>query len=70
MHPPAWHVEPWAWDMLRLWRLSQGGMARGWLPDPGGTLDQPRVMLEAFAVMSAVEHELTKRDEDREKEKS
>jgi len=44
--------------MIRLWRLYQGGLAVGHLPDAGGTLDQPAIMLDAFALMSATEHEL------------
>ena len=30
----------------------------GHLPDPGGTLHQAAVMMDAFAVMTAAEHEL------------
>lgn len=44
-----------AFEMVRLWRLYQGGMAPGWLPDPGGVLDQAAILLDAFAVMSAAE---------------
>lgn len=48
--------------MLRLWRLFQGGMGSGCLPDPGGSLDQPVLMIEAFAVMSATEAGLQDRE--------
>lgn len=45
--------------MVRLWRLYQGGgMGPGYLPDAGGTMDQPVAMLEAFSLMSAYEAEL------------
>lgn len=46
--------------MVRLWRLYQGGgMGIGHLPDSGGTLDQPVIMMQAFALMSDFEHRLT-----------
>lgn len=56
-NPRDW-LEPWCWAMLRLWRLSQGGMGAGHLPEAGGTMDQPTKMIEAFALMSAFEAEL------------
>ena len=40
-------------ETIRLWRLFQGGMAPGFLPDGGGTLDQAAIMLDAFAILSA-----------------
>lgn len=46
-------------DMLRLWRMFQGGMAGvGVLPDDGGSGRQAAIMLDAFSVMSAAEAEL------------
>ena len=46
-------------EMLRLWSLWRGGgMAPGPLPEAGGIMDQPAIMLEAFAVMTAGEAEL------------
>lgn len=42
-------------DMVGLWRLYE---MYGLLPDPGGALDQPMIMLEAFGVMSAKRAEL------------
>lgn len=60
-HPtnPRLGLDDNAFEMVRLWRLYQGGMvsgwAPGWLPDPGGVLDQAAVLLDAFAVMSAAE---------------
>lgn len=45
--------------MIRLWRLYQGsGFGPGHLPQRGGVLDQPVIMLEAFDLMSAAEAEL------------
>lgn len=44
--------------MLKLWRLSQGGMGAGHLPELGGSMDQPVKMVEAFAIMSSFEAEL------------
>lgn len=44
--------------MLRLWRLSQGGMGGGHLPEDGGGMTQSVKMMEAFALMSAFEAEL------------
>ena len=41
-------------EMLRLWSLWRGGgMAPGPLPEAGGIMDQPAIMLEAFAAMTA-----------------
>jgi len=45
---------------VRLWRLFQGGMAPGHLPEAGGTLDQGAWLLEAFSIMTAAERELEK----------
>jgi len=58
---PRLVVEPWAWDMLPLWRLYQGGGmgGAGHLPDAGGSLDQAAVMIEAFGLMTATERELS-----------
>lgn len=51
--------------MVRLWRLYQGGgMGVGYLPEPGGALDQSTLMLEAFGLMSSAEAELKKEDGD------
>jgi hypothetical protein len=45
--------------MIRLWRMSQGGMAGpGPLPEAGGVLDQAAIMLQAFGIMNAAEKEL------------
>ncbi len=46
--------------MLSLWRMYQGGGMGGvgHLPDPGGSMDQPVVMIEAFNLMSNIEAEL------------
>lgn len=44
--------------MLRLWRLSQGGMGAGHLPELGGSLAQSTKMVEAFAIMTAFEDDL------------
>lgn len=57
VNPREW-LPAWVWGMVQLWRLFQGGMGIGPLPDPGGTMDQPCIMLDAFAVMSSIEAEL------------
>lgn len=44
--------------MLHIWRLSQGGMGSGHLPETGGSMDQSTKMMEAFAIMGAFEAEL------------
>lgn len=42
--------------MCRVWRVFQGGgMGLGAMPDPGGSLDQPAIMLDCFGLMSAAE---------------
>ncbi|NKC33499.1 hypothetical protein [Falsiroseomonas selenitidurans] len=47
VQPPGWaRVE-------RLWRLSTGGMGRGWLPEAGGANDQPAWLITAFGILSA-----------------
>lgn len=47
-------------EMVRLWRLYQGGFGPGHLPDPGGSLDQAAIMIDAFAIMSAEDARLAK----------
>lgn len=48
--------------MVRLWSMARGsGFAPGTLPDPGGTLDQAAIMLDAFSIMSAAADELDPR---------
>lgn len=44
--------------MVALWRLYQGGMGVGYLPDAGGSMDQPVMMIQAFQMMSDFEHRL------------
>jgi hypothetical protein len=53
--------------MIRLWRLYQGGMGGGHLPDAGGSGQQAAIMLDAFAAMNAAEAELEKDRKDRER---
>ncbi len=55
---PRLGLPAWCWDMVRLWRLFATGMGTGFLPDPGGLMDQPCTMLDAFALMAAAEREL------------
>jgi hypothetical protein len=56
---PRLQLKPEDGDMIRLWRLYQGGMnGVGHLPDGGGTLDQPALMLDAFGLMTVVEQQL------------
>jgi hypothetical protein len=44
--------------MVRLWRLYQGGVGIGHLPESGGAAEQACIMLEAFGVMTAAELEM------------
>lgn len=37
-----------------------GGHGAGYLPDPGGYMDQPAAMIEAFRIMSAADAALGK----------
>jgi hypothetical protein len=55
------HLLPSPWlRVVALWRHSQGGMARGWLPAAGGVNDQPAWLLAAFNVLAAEEHRMDK----------
>ena len=60
---PAFTLPLWARDMLTLWQYCQGGMGgfNGTFPDPGTVWDQPAVMIEAFAVMSGYDAELSRK---------
>lgn len=58
------HLLPRAWmQVVGLWRHSQGGMARGWLPEAGGVNDQPAWLMDAFAILAAEEARLDKAKE-------
>ena len=66
-HNPR-HLLPAAWiRCVALWRHSQGGMARGWLPEAGGVNQQPAWLIEAFGILSAEERRLDEREREREK---
>ena len=55
------HILPGVWlRVVALWRQSQGGMARGWLPEAGGVNAQPAWLMEAFAILSAEDARLDK----------
>ena len=55
---------PRAWSqVVALWRLSDGGMARGWLPQSGGVNDQPAWLIEAFGLLAAEDARLRERKE-------
>jgi hypothetical protein len=41
--------------VIAAYRLSRGGMGRGWLPEPGGVNAQPAWMIAAFAILAAEE---------------
>ena len=48
--------------MFRLWQYCRAdGTAPGHLPDVGGVMDQPIIMLEAFDIMSAQDVKIQKR---------
>ncbi|CAO3428666.1 hypothetical protein [Azospirillum argentinense] len=57
----TWHVNPkrfipgWAWTMVRLWRMSQGGMGVGHLPEGPRAMSQSTLMMDAFALMTEAE---------------
>lgn len=56
------HLLPRAWmAVVALWRQSQGGMGRGWLPEAGGINQQPAWLMDAFAILGAEEARLDKR---------
>ncbi len=48
--------------MIRLWRLYEGGMGVGHLPDAGGSMDQAAIMLDAFGLMAAAKAALKPED--------
>lgn len=49
-------------DVVRLWDLYRSGMGgAGHLPDTGGTAEQACWLLEAFAIMDGMAHELRQR---------
>lgn len=71
MGEETYHLNPrdlvpdWAWSVLTLWRLFQGGgMGVGPLPEPGGSLDQPCALISAFFLMSGFERDLLDDGED------
>jgi hypothetical protein len=41
--------------VIAAYRLSRGGMGRGWLPEAGGTNNQPAWLIAAFAILAAEE---------------
>ncbi len=44
--------------MVNLWRMFQGsGFASGHMPDEGGMMEQPALMMDAFALMNKAEQE-------------
>jgi len=56
---PRFLLGPGDVDMINLWRLFQGGgMGGGHLPDSGGVIDQPAIMMDAFTIMDKAEREL------------
>ena len=60
------HLLPRPWlHLVGLWRLSQGGMGRGWLPGAGGVNDQPAWLLEAFNILSAEDARIDKMERER-----
>ena len=41
--------------MIQLWRLWRGGgMGAGFMPDAGGAMDQPVIMIACFTYMNGV----------------
>ncbi len=48
--------------MVGVLRLYQGGMGAGHLPDAGGILDQPSIMLDALNLMASFEAKLLDKD--------
>jgi hypothetical protein len=57
------HLLPRAWLLVvAAWRRSQGGMARGWLPEGGGVNDQPAWLLDAFDILAAEESRIEKKE--------
>lgn len=55
------HLLPRCWSMVvGMWRLSEGGMARGWLPASGGVADQPAWLMDAFLLLASEQARLDK----------
>jgi hypothetical protein len=45
-------------DVVRLWRLFQGGFGAGYLPDAGGVNDQSAWLMDAFSLLTSFEKSL------------
>lgn len=52
------------WDLLRLHDQCDMGLAGTRYPDGRAVLDQPLLLLDAFAVIGAAKADLWKRDDD------
>lgn len=55
---PTHFIPPWIWTLVRLWRLSQGGMGVGHLPEGPCSLDQGVLLMDVFGLLSAAEAEV------------
>jgi len=56
---PRLLVTPESEAMVTIWSMWRGGgFGSGHLPDAGGSLDQPAIMLDAFGIMEAAAKEL------------
>lgn len=47
-------------DMLRLWQMFQSSFGAGYLPESGGVMDQPAIMLDALLIMNGAYNTLSK----------
>lgn len=62
---PRFGLPAWTQAMVQSWQLYLGGgLGLGYLPDAGGALDQPAIMMEAFRYMCRIRQELTDVDKD------
>ncbi len=50
------------WQMFWLWRTCCPEEGPGYLPDAGGVMDQPAIMMDAFGAFRRATSELRKRD--------
>jgi hypothetical protein len=58
---PRHLLEGWERDVVDCWLHCRPEMGPGHLPDPGGYLDQPLLVLKAFDICAAVDAALRKK---------
>lgn len=59
---PRYSLDSEYFELVSLWQhCGAGGLGGRLLPDPGGVSDQPALVMDAFAIMDAAQHEYTKK---------